>query len=192
MLLCFEQHDIIPPMAWNLRLEDPRTIKKFNDTLLTSFLKNDIYHRVHYLHNRDIYPLPTHLARAFERLYKLITRIMYVADKKCRSNITGRVKWSPEYDKAVDLVELWVLLKDTCEDHHYNVRKLTQLQQQFPHVISGVNEVAIITRIQYACLEIKITKNQSEALRIEYRTNLAYALKEVGTGPSSIHVRNIQ
>ena len=81
LLLGFRKQDSIPPMAWNLRLEDPRTIKKFNDTLLTSFLKNDIYHRVHYLHNRDIYPLPTHLARSFERLDKMITGIVHAADK---------------------------------------------------------------------------------------------------------------
>ena len=37
MLLGFWHHDIIPPMAWDIRLGDPRTINKFNDTLHRSF-----------------------------------------------------------------------------------------------------------------------------------------------------------
>ena len=49
-LLGFWQHDIIPPMAWNLCLECPSTIKRFNDTLHTSFLKYEIYHKIHYIH----------------------------------------------------------------------------------------------------------------------------------------------
>ena len=37
MLLGFQQHDIISPMAWNLRLEYPRTINKFNETIHKKF-----------------------------------------------------------------------------------------------------------------------------------------------------------
>ena len=36
---------------------------------------------------------------------------MHVFDKKYRRKITGRVKWSLEYKEAMDLVQLWVLLK---------------------------------------------------------------------------------
>ena len=53
-LLGFWQHEIIPPMAWNLCLADPRTIKKFNDTLHTSFIRHDIYQKIHYIHNQAI------------------------------------------------------------------------------------------------------------------------------------------
>ena len=66
ILIGFQKHDIITPMSQNPRLEDPRTIKKFIDTLHTIFVKPDIYQKVHYLHNQSIYPLPTHLTQAFE------------------------------------------------------------------------------------------------------------------------------
>ena len=66
MLLIFQQHDIIPPMVWNLSLVDPRTINKFNDTLYKSSVKHDIDQNVHHLHSRAIYPPQAHLARDFK------------------------------------------------------------------------------------------------------------------------------
>ena len=80
-LLGFRKHDIIPPMARNLCLTYPRTINKFNDTLHKRFLKHDIYQKIHYIHNRSIYPLTTHPERVFEILNKLITLLIYAADK---------------------------------------------------------------------------------------------------------------
>ena len=35
---------------------------------------------------------------------------MHAVNKKCIRKIAGRVKWSPKYKEAMDLVELWVLL----------------------------------------------------------------------------------
>ena len=55
--------------------------KNFNDTPHTSFVKHDIYQKIHYIHNRAVYPLPTNIARAFERLDNFITCLMHAADK---------------------------------------------------------------------------------------------------------------
>ena len=79
--LGFRKHNIIHPMARNLCLADPITIKKFNDTLHTSFVKHDIYQKIHYIHIRASYPLPTHIAQAFETLDELVTRLMHAEDK---------------------------------------------------------------------------------------------------------------
>ena len=68
MLLGFRQHDIIPPMAQNFRLGDHIKINKFNDTLHTSFAKQDIEQNIHYIQNQDIYSLRTHLTHDFEIL----------------------------------------------------------------------------------------------------------------------------
>ena len=88
------------------------------------------------------------------------------------------------------LVELWVLLKTRYEEHHYNGQQLTQLHRQFPQVTPDVNEVAIITGIISAYSGSKLTKNQAEALGIEYRTNLTNALKEAGKDPAAMHIHN--
>ena len=50
---------------------------------------------------------------------------MYSANKKYRRKITGGVKWSPEYNKTMDLVELWVLLNNQYDKHHYKGWRLT-------------------------------------------------------------------
>ena len=42
---------------------------------------NDIYQKIHYIHVRASYPLPTDLAQAFEKLDKLIIRLLHTADK---------------------------------------------------------------------------------------------------------------
>ena len=55
---------------------------KFNDTLHTSFVKQYIYQNIHYRHNQGICPLSVYLALAFEKLNKLITRLMHAEDKK--------------------------------------------------------------------------------------------------------------
>ena len=106
--------------------------------------------------------------------------------------ITVRVKWLPKYKKAMDLVELWVLLKTRYEKYFYNVRRLTHIQRQFPHITPKFNETEIKTGIQSAYSGNKVVKNQAEALKIEYRTNPAYSLEEEGKGPASTNIRNIQ
>ena len=62
-------------------MADPRTIKIFSDTLHTSFVKHDIYQKIYYIHVRAIYPLPKHLAQAFEKMDKFITNLIHKADK---------------------------------------------------------------------------------------------------------------
>ena len=56
MLVGFQQHYNISPMERNLRLEDPKMIKKLNDTLHTSF-SNMIFTRRSnlYITELDIY-----------------------------------------------------------------------------------------------------------------------------------------
>ena len=81
MILGLRKHDIIPPTARNLCMGDPRTINKSNDKLHTSFVKHDIYQKIHYIHNRAIYPLPARLSRTFEILDKFITHLINAVDK---------------------------------------------------------------------------------------------------------------
>ena len=65
-LLGFFQHDIIHPKTFNLCVEDPKMIKRYNDTLHTIFVKHDIYQKIHYIYVQYSYPIPTHLAQSFE------------------------------------------------------------------------------------------------------------------------------
>ena len=79
-------------MSWNLRLEYPKKVKKFNETSHTSFVKHYIYQKVHYLHIQAIYPLPAHFTQAFEQFFEMITRLMHAAYRKIKRIITGCVK----------------------------------------------------------------------------------------------------
>ena len=90
------------------------------------------------------------------------------------------------------LVELWVLLNTGSEEYHYIRRRLTQIQRKFPLVTSDINELAIVIGLQSTYSVRKTTKNQAEALSIEYRTNLSDDLKGSGKVPAAMHVRNMQ
>ena len=79
----------------------------------------------------------------------------------------------------IDLLEIWVLLKTQYDEHLYNGQRLAQIQRQFPHVAYDANEVNIVTGVQSAYSGRKVTKNQAEALSIEYCTNLVYSLQRV-------------
>ena len=106
VLLGFWKHEIIPPTEQNLCMEDLGTIKKSNDTLHTIFVKHDIYQKIHYLHSRAIYSLQSHLAWGFELLDELISLLINAVNIACRRKITGRVKWSPEYEISMDLLQI--------------------------------------------------------------------------------------
>ena len=80
----------------------------------------------------------------------MITRLMHAADKKLRRKMTGPMKYSQKYKEAMDLVELWVLLKTQNDEHRYNIRQLTQLQRQFTHVTTNVNETENTTGLRSA------------------------------------------
>ena len=77
MILGFCNHDIIPPIAWNLCLEDSRTVNNFNDTLHMSFVKHYIYQKVNYLHIQAIYQLPSNISQSFEPLDELISGLLH-------------------------------------------------------------------------------------------------------------------
>ena len=99
---------------------------------------------------------------------------------------------SPEYKKAMDLLELWVLLKTQYGKHFYNGQWLTQLQRKFTHITYNANEAEITIGIWSDYPVRKVEKNQAEDMSIEYRTNNAYALEEVGKVPASKHILNFK
>ena len=68
-------------MAHNLHLVDSSMINKSNDALHKSSVKQDVYQKIHYIHNQDVYPLPTHLTRVFEILDGLITHLTHSVNK---------------------------------------------------------------------------------------------------------------
>ena len=92
----------------------------------------------------------------------------------------------------MNLVELWMLLKNEYEEHHYNIHRLVQIKRKFSHVTYDAGEIAIKVGIWSASSGRKTTKNQYEALIIEYHTNITDALEEAGNSPAATHVRNMQ
>ena len=102
---------------------------------------------------------------------------MHTADKTCISKIIDRVKWSLKYKEAMDLVELWVLLKTQYKEHHYNKRRLTQLQRQSTQITYKVNETDIIIGLLSEYSGNKAAKKQAEALSIKYRNKIVDALE---------------
>ena len=55
-------------------------------------------------------PLTNAAMEAYEEFDKAITRIMLLAEKKCRNLFMGRVPFSPELSQHLNLINYWPLL----------------------------------------------------------------------------------
>ena len=102
-LIRFHQHEIIPPLSRNLQLDDPCKVRRFNTVLHKRLRKNNLYSCITVIHQLGVYPLPGNHARAFESFDNITVKITHKSDKKCRRKITGKVRWSPYYEKAMEL-----------------------------------------------------------------------------------------
>ena len=50
-------------------------------------------------------------AKEYEAIYMVVIKYKEHAERKCQNFWRGRVSWSPEYQKARDSIEIWVLLR---------------------------------------------------------------------------------
>ena len=82
VLIEFHQHESIPPLAINIRVYDPRTVRSFNTFLHHIFLKYNVYSCIAAIHKLTVYPLPAHHSRSFKRLDNLVVKLIQKSDLK--------------------------------------------------------------------------------------------------------------
>ena len=59
--------------------------------------QHDLFHRMDSLHQQTKIQWTTNMAIEFDKIDKIISRLMDDAENKCRKLRTGTVSWSPTY-----------------------------------------------------------------------------------------------
>jgi Reverse transcriptase (RNA-dependent DNA polymerase). len=177
--------------ARRLKTADPRTRKRYVQTLHTELTNRHIYERFDQL---MISPssglLPTEVLQ-FESLDKEITAAMELSERKCRKLNTGEVKWSPLYQKACDRVTYWHMVQKEAEGGRINVRKLRSLRKKLGLQRKDYTLPEISSKVKEAIQNRKKCKKYAPELQAEYRYRLALALEKENKIPAATHVRNL-
>ena len=79
-LIRLHKHEIIPPLARHICLDDPRTVIRFNRVLRHILFKYNLYSIVSDLHQLTVHPLLSHHTRALKIIDIIIVKLMQKAD----------------------------------------------------------------------------------------------------------------
>ena len=93
--------------ARRLKLEDPRIVEKYNDTLHKLLVKNEVYPRMAFLHQQAVYPAPVWFQHEYEEVDIIFQNCMEDAESKCRKFKCGNVPWSSLYQEIYDTIDYW-------------------------------------------------------------------------------------
>jgi hypothetical protein len=177
--------------ARRLKTNDPRVTKKYIKLLDRKLREKTVYSRMDTLHETAHKGLLPSDVIEYETLDKIITQSMYEAEQECRKIRTGKVKWSPLYQKACDRVQYWLLLKNDALHKKVNKRKIMSLRkklgiQRTPTTLRDIEE-----SLQGAIKTRKQCKKYAEELQMEYRHRLAKAKEAEDNIPAATHIRNL-
>lgn len=190
-LMGFNMNKLHSPKARRLKLLDPRTKKAYLRTLHSLLAKDNIYETFDTLF-QEIHERATHLPiEKFEHLDDKITLAMEKAERGCRKLKSGKVKWSPTYQKACDTVTYWKLTLKESKGDTINIRKLRSLRQKLGlQRFRGSVEVAEM-ELQKAQKTQKKCKRHAENLQLEYRSSLALAKEKEDNIKAATHIHNL-
>ena len=98
--------------ARRLQTKDPRVVKRYTKKLEQELRRLKLPHRLLLL-EREIQAgrITQDQATEYESIYAAILKCKNLAERKCRKFHMGWVPWSPEYQEARDMIEVWVLLR---------------------------------------------------------------------------------
>ena len=101
----FTLHDLVPPSARRLKMDNPVVVKKYNNTLWQIIKDTKLDKEIEALHERSTYEMKPHIQRHFERVDARLQEAQLRVERKCAHIYAGHVEWSPQVKKAYELVE---------------------------------------------------------------------------------------
>ena len=194
-IIGYKMHDIPRPRARRLKLDDPRTVDRYNRLL-------DIYFKTH-----QVYDILKGLTRDCERkqscnmknqeIYNKLDKIreegMKYAEKKCRKLKMGGVAWSPKIQKARDRILFWTLLIRRRKGCHIGMRRILRIKKKLK--INGEKEMLmkeLQSKLDEAYQKYKALKKDAYDLRLTYQESLAQAKANTNKGDAVKILREMQ
>ena len=101
----FTLHDLVPPSARHLKMDNPAVVKKYDNTLWRIIKDTRLDKAIEALHKNSTYPMKPHVQWHFERVDVRIQEAQLRVERKCAHIYAGHVEWSPQVKKAYELVE---------------------------------------------------------------------------------------
>ena len=178
--------------ARRLKMEDPRIVKKYNDTLHKLLSEQDIYKAMSHLHRHATYPAPVWFQNEYERIDRTIQDCMEEAEKKCRKFRCGNVKWSPLYQEIHDTIDYWkARIRMVQLRGRPNKQLLIRLQKKLEIKYERLSIDQMQVKLKEAHQRRKKYKKMAEEQSIEYRHQLAKAKEEAGNKSAASYLRDL-
>ena len=120
--------------ARQLKLQDPRVVKRYLDTLHGLFLHHNLYGWIKSLQKSVKGTLTAYQAEEYEEIDSIRVKCMRRAEQKCQRLKMGGKKCSPELQRARDMIRLWTLVRHQCKRCKVSTRTIIRLNKKL-----GVN-----------------------------------------------------
>ena len=195
MILGYHMADIPRANARRLKLDDPRTVQKYQDILDIFLSSRQVYSRLRELRN-TVKP-GQQLSPTQEKNYESIDRIrfkgMKIAEKKCRKLKMGKKQWSPALQKARDTILFWTLIKRRLKRCKVGARRILKLKKKLKiqrNTHLTLQEVDIELSLAYK--QYRVCRKHHKELRMNFLESLAQAKADKGDQKASQIVKDIQ
>ena len=183
---------IVTAKARRLKCEDPRIVRKYQDTLRDYLAQHNLLEEAQELQRKASYPCTSQHETDYNRLDQLRVEGMMEADKKCRKLTMGAIQYTPAYSAARTRIELWSLvvkkLRGGIVDSTYLRRKAKSAKVTDP--LGRTLEEALEMRTAAYQDEKRLAK-ASEGKRQSWLETLAEARAEEGNLTQEQEIKNM-
>jgi hypothetical protein len=121
---------IVRPPARRLSTQIPRALQSYNGHLEKFFTQHKILLRLHHIVAGLGHILSPEKREQLASLDLLRASGMRYAEKRCRKLCMGAVEFSPEVNRAYDLLQLWRMVTDRKEGKKRSSRKIRRLAKK--------------------------------------------------------------
>ena len=174
-------HTITPPTrARRLRLQDPRTVQRYNEYLHIYVEDHHLWQRATALSLRSDFTHPS-FVQEYNAIDSLHTTGMHQAEKQCRKLRMGNKPYCPEYSRLGRMVIVWRLLVKLKSGGSVDSR---YLRRQLKFALLSRDMIRSLTledlqaRLQVAYRELNTFSKQSSTARSTWLEGLAMARAE--------------
>jgi hypothetical protein len=171
---------IEPASVRQLCLQDPRIVKRYQQTLHELLDSHNVFHRLEKLQQQIVNQQWSSDCQAeYEVLNKTITESMLTAKNKLSKRITTTYQWSPTLKKAVQQLRFWNMPLRQVKNQPVSESQLRHLQQEgdLPNeALENMSEVDIKRAQNTAYSQLKELQAKHTELREHFLEDLAEAI----------------
>ena len=185
-----------PPLsthkARRLKVQDPRTVAKYNFLLEQEFEKHRIYERSLNLYNTFQTPLTPEQCAEFDAIDRQREKSMKYAEKHCRKLHMGAIPWSPVIQHIRTIILYVKLTIRKKKRRKVSSKYLTRLSKKIGFTFENFSMEELEFELDQANKLYKKEKKNAKKYRQDFLVYLAEALHLQGKGEISTIVSTLK